>query len=108
MERVFEIYEIGEKRATAGNIVRVNEENGFVSIDLAVNRPKDKEPVYLNRITVSKDADATKELVKKLEVGQQIFVLYTEKESEKTNTEGVPYVNRYLDRFWYGRFPQAK
>lgn len=106
MERVFEIFEIGEKRVTAGNVVRVTEENGFVSFDLAVNRPQDREPVFLNRITVSKDADATKDLVRKFTPGQQVFVVYTEKESEKTNAEGVPYVNRYLDRFWYGRFPK--
>ena len=107
MEKIYEIFEIDDKKVTAGNVVRVNESNGIVSFDIAVNRSKDKEPVYVNRITVSKDAEATKELVRKFTPGQQVFVVFTEKESTKTNEEGVPFINRYLERFWYGRSTQS-
>ncbi|QUH21942.1 hypothetical protein [Alkaliphilus sp. B6464] len=114
-EKIYEVQEYiiptdnGKERKikmTAGNVIRVNADNGFLSFDIAVNKARDKDPTYINRINVTHDG--TKKLVEKFQPGQQIFVVWAEVESDKEDKDGNPYVNKYLERFWYGRFPQMK
>ena len=61
------------KKFIAGNVIRVNnEENRPLSFDLVVNKGKDKEPEYINRIGVDRNSKMA-ELVKGFRPGQQIF-----------------------------------
>lgn len=95
------------KRFAAGNVVRVNPEEGNrpLSFDLAINKGKDREPEYLNRIAVDKDARFA-HLVRDFQPGQQIFAEINVVESAKTDAEGKPYRNMWLQAFDYGRSPR--
>lgn len=96
------------KKFVAGNVVRVNDEaNKPLSFDLAVNRGKDKEPEYINRIGVDRNSKMA-ELVKGFRPGQQIFCEVNVVVSEKKNSNGEPYRNLWLHSFEYGKQPKKK
>jgi len=96
------------KRFVAGNVVRVNDaEDKPLSFDLAVNKGKDKEPEYINRVTVARDAKFH-DLVKNFKPGQQLFCEINVQLSDKTNAEGEPYKNLWLQGFDYGKSPAPK
>lgn len=96
------------KRFVAGTVVRVNEEDGKpLSFDLVVNKGKDRDPEFINRIAVSRDAKFA-DLVRKFEKGQQLFCEINVVLSDKTDTEGNPYRNLWLQGFDYGRAPRVQ
>jgi len=96
------------KHFVAGNVVRVNLEEGNrpLSFDLAINKGKDREPEYLNRIAVDRDARFI-ELVRDFKPGQQIFAEINVVTSDKTDSNGNPYRNLWLQAFEYGRSPKT-
>jgi hypothetical protein len=94
------------KKFVAGNIVRVNdEENKPLSFDLVINKGKDKEPEYINRIAVDREARFAN-LVKSFKPGQQVFCEINVVISEKKDSNGNPYRNLWLQSFEYGRSPK--
>ena len=96
------------KKFIAGNVIRVNdEENRPLSFDLVVNKGKDKEPEYINRIGVDRNSKMA-ELVKGFRPGQQIFCEVNVVYSEKKNGNGEPYRNLWLYSFEYGKQPKKK
>lgn len=86
----------------AGNIVRVNQEDGNrpLTFDMAINRGKDREAEFVNGIAVRRDAPYY-ELVKEFKKGQQIF-------AEVNVVERKSYKNYWLNAFAYGRSPAPK
>lgn len=95
------------KRFVAGNVVRVNPEEGNrpLSFDLAINKGKDREPEYLNRIAVDREARFA-HLVRDFRPGQQVFCEINVTTSDKTDANGNPYKNYWLNAFEYGRSPR--
>lgn len=95
------------KRFVAGNVVRVNpEENGRpLSFDIAVNKGPNRDPEYINRIAVDREARFV-DLVRDFLPGQQLFLEINVTESSKTDENGVPYKNMWLHAFEYGRTPR--
>ena len=96
------------KRFVAGNVVRVNEEEGKpLSFDLAINKGKDNAPEYINRIGVAQEAKY-RELVRNFHPGQQVFCEINILTSEKTDANGNPYQNLWLQAFDYGKSPRTE
>lgn len=94
------------KRFVSGNVVRVNEEaNRPLSFDLAINKGKDREPEYINRVQVDKDARFAG-LVKEFKPGQQLFCEINVVTSDKKDSNGKPYLNYWLQCFDYGKSPK--
>lgn len=95
-----------KKLFLAGNIVRVNQEDGNrpLTFDMAINRGKDREAEFVNGIAVRRDAPYY-ELVKEFKKGQQIFA---EVNITKKTVNGKSYKNYWLNAFAYGRSPAPK
>jgi hypothetical protein len=95
------------KRFSAGTVVRVNDEEGKpLSFDLVINKGPNHEPEFLNRISVSQDAKF-RDLVKQFKKGQQLFCEINVQISDKTDNEGKPYRNLWLQSFDYGKNPRT-
>lgn len=94
------------KRFIAGNVIRVNDEaNRPLSFDLAINKGKDREPEYVNKIAVDRNSKMA-DLVKGFRPGQQVFCEVNVVTSDKKNGNGEPYKNLWLHSFEYGRSPK--
>lgn len=93
-----------DKILVVGNLVRVNENNGYVSFDLVINKGKDKEPEYINRISLNKNAsDKFIAMIKDLQNGQTMAAVVSESTVVK---DGKTYINHYLDELQL--FPRKK
>lgn len=94
------------KRFVAGKVQRVNpeEDNRPLSFDLMIYKGQDNDPEYINRIAVSRDAKF-KHLVEDFKKGQQLFCEINVVISDKTDADGNPYRNLWLQAFDYGKPP---
>lgn len=95
-----------QKRYFTANFVKINDagENKPFSIRVAINKGRDKDAEFLN-VAVDNNNKAL-DLIKEFVPGQQLFLDCNVVVSEKTDADGNPYMNYWLQRFDYGKTPQ--
>lgn len=92
-----------EFMVAVGNLVRVNEDP-FFSFDIVINKGKDREPEFVNRITVGKNASENFiNMLRDLQRGQTMAIIYNTAVVEK---DGKEYTNNYLSDLQL--FPRKK
>lgn len=97
-----------EKIFAAGAVVQLHDNpNAPFSFNLAVSRGEGKDPIYVNRVAIRKDA-AYLPAFKKVKLGQQVFCEINIQKSVKTDAEGKPYENLWLHSFEWGKRPADK
>jgi hypothetical protein len=97
-----------EKLFVVGNVTQVNEKPGTpLSFNLAVSRGDDRDPIYVNRVAVRRDAPYL-QAFREIRLGQQITCEINVTQSERVDADGKPYENYWLQVFEWGRRPAAK
>lgn len=94
-----------EKLFVAGAVVQIHDTPGApFSFNLAVGRGEGREPIYVNRVGVRRDAPYLGAL-KRMRPGQQLLCEINIQVSDRLDKDGNPYENLWLTSFEWGRRP---
>ena len=97
-----------EKLFVTGNVVQLHDNPGSpFSFNLAVSRGEGRDPIYVNRIAVRRDAPYLAAF-KRLKLGQQLHCEINVTVSDKLDPQGKHYENLWLMTFEWGRRPADK